>query len=288
MRKQEGPEKDAGQGCEQSEDPVVRPPHQGSWEEAEGIWEGVGGNWDPLHLPAGVSGVLGVGWRVLGPTLPCPRTGARCPCTPPLRRTGSTPSRASRGQRRARRPAPTAQACPPPTGLPAAAAAAAAATAAAAAAATRATARLPPGAPGLRAAASCLACEGPGPRSMDGRHQGVAARWPGRSGAAVTWWAQRGRRGAAPDGAPGQARGPDRRPAAGAPGWRGRGRDRTRGMDGPLRSPPAPPWRRRGWVTRQRHGGSGVWDAPWFLREGVLAGAGLVLRGLGAVPPRSL
>lgn len=39
----------------------------------------------------------------------------------------------------------------------------------------------------------------------------------------VTWWLQRGRRGAAPDGAPGLARGPARRPAAGAPGCRGGG-----------------------------------------------------------------
>jgi hypothetical protein len=97
------------------------------------------------------------GWG-LDATLPCPHTGVRCRCTPPPRRTGSTPSRASRGLRPARCPGgprvtrttmtTLGRGCPRPTGAPAAAAAAAAA---------RATARPPPGAPGRRAAASCLA-----------------------------------------------------------------------------------------------------------------------------------
>lgn len=159
---------------------LLSAPDRGQLGGGRGDWDGGEGNWGPLHLPGG-SRVLEGGGTVDGdPTLPCPRTGARCPCTPPPRRTGSTPSRASRGLCQARRPAqpgaPMALACPPPTGVLAAAAAAVAA-AVAAAAATPATARLPLGAPGRRAAASCLACQGPGPRSMDGRHQGVAARW---------------------------------------------------------------------------------------------------------------
>lgn len=117
-----------------------------------------------------------------------------------------------------------------------------------------------------------------GPRSMDRSTRasllgGTTERRP------VTWWPQRGRRGAAPDGAPGQARGPERRPAAGALGWRRRGRSCTPGMDG-LRGPH--PWLpgttvgqitpQRGRITRQRLRSSRVCCAPWSFRRGMLSG----------------
>ncbi|XP_058419394.1 basic proline-rich protein-like [Diceros bicornis minor] len=83
----------------------------------------------------------------------------------------------------------------------------------------------------------------------------------------VTWWPPRGCRGAAPDGAPGQARGPARRPAEGARGRRGGGAAAP-GAWTPPGPPPARPSRRRR-VTRQRLRSSRGWreDEGFQKRE---------------------
>lgn len=110
------------------------------------------------------------GWTV-GPTLPCPRTGVLSPCTPPPRRIGSTPNRASLGLHPAGCPAESqvtrrmGQVCLRPTDAPAAVAVAEAAA--------QATAQPRPGAP-LLAVASCLAARAK-PRSMDQRHRSGTA-----------------------------------------------------------------------------------------------------------------
>lgn len=186
--KGEGLERAWGRERKRSARPCSLP---GRWDQALAL-RGQG-DWGPLCLPVGVSRVLGMGQWARGPTLPCPRTGARCPCTPPPRRTGSKPSLASHGPGPERLPAePLALACPLPTGVPAAVAAAAVAATAAA----RATAQVPP-APDLGAAASCLACLG---AQEHGRQEAPGSCSSGGTTKQrpVTWWPQRGCRGTAP------------------------------------------------------------------------------------------
>lgn len=138
---------------------------QMSWRE-----HGAGDSWKGAGTGTTSGCPQSRGWTV-GPTLPCPRTGVLSPCTPPPRRTGSTPNRASLGLHQADCPPEsqvtrrTEHVCLRPTGAPAAVAVAEAAA--------QATAQPPPGAP-LPAVASCLTARAK-PRSMDQRHRNGAA-----------------------------------------------------------------------------------------------------------------
>ena len=262
---------------------LLAAPDQGQLGGGSGDWDlggGAEGNWGSLAPTSG---------RLQGPRRGT--AGAGCHFTLPTYR-GSVPVYSSttknwfHTQPRFTRPAPGAPFCAAPdaegAGVPAAH-------------------RGPGGGGGISSSSSSIAGDSAAPTRSprpSGRGLMLGLRgapgpgaWTGGTRASplggrterrrVTWRPQRGCRGAAPDGAPGQACGPERRPAVEAPGWRGRGRGRTRGMDGPPGSPPAPPWRRRGRITRQRLGSSGVWGAPWSLSAGVL-------RGREAVRARSL